>query len=70
MKNQMSNIFISYSSEDRDSARRLAQAREQENAPGESIEPADTKIVRPPGTTTFFLKAQGADPQKKLMSRA
>lgn len=37
----------------------------EEDATGESIEPAGTKIVRPQGTTVFFLKAQGADPEKK-----
>ncbi len=38
----------------------------EENAPGESIEPAGTKIVHPQGTTVFFLKAQGTDPAKKV----
>jgi hypothetical protein len=36
-----------------------------EDAPGESIEPAGSQIVQPRTTATFFLKAQGADPEKK-----
>lgn len=37
----------------------------EEDAPGEIIEPAGTKIVHPQETTVFFLKAQGTDPEKK-----
>jgi peptidoglycan hydrolase-like protein with peptidoglycan-binding domain len=38
----------------------------REDEPEESIEPIGTKVVRPQDTTTFYLKAQGADPAKKV----
>jgi peptidoglycan hydrolase-like protein with peptidoglycan-binding domain len=38
----------------------------EEDAAGEIIAPAGTKIVRPQGTTVFFLKAKGTDPEKKV----
>jgi peptidoglycan hydrolase-like protein with peptidoglycan-binding domain len=38
----------------------------EENAAGDSIAPAGTKIVHPQGTTVFFLKAQGTDPDQKV----
>ena len=38
----------------------------EENSAGESIEPAGTKSVRPQGTTVYFLKAQGSDPDKRV----
>jgi len=38
-----------------------------EEAPGESIEPAGIKTVRPQDTTTFFLKVQGNDPDQNIV---
>ncbi|UCD81043.1 MAG: TIR domain-containing protein [Desulfobacterales bacterium] len=36
----------------------------EKDAAGESIAPAGSKTVRPRATTTFFLKAQGSEPEK------